>query len=74
MPERKHVYVEAESKTQKSRRSVMIAPFALETLKSIESANRKPRGALLKPARLLSHLWHARAFSKVVLELRLLSN
>ena len=26
-------YVEAEPKTQKSRRSVVIAPFALETLK-----------------------------------------
>ena len=33
MPEREHVYVEAEPKTQKSRRSVIIAPFALETLK-----------------------------------------
>ncbi len=33
MPEREHVYVEAEPKTQKSRRSVMIAPFALEALK-----------------------------------------
>jgi integrase len=33
MPEREHVYVEAEPKTQKSRRSVMIAHFALETLK-----------------------------------------
>ncbi len=33
MPEREHVYVEAEPKTQKSRRSVMIAPFALEVLK-----------------------------------------
>jgi integrase len=33
MPGREHVYVEAEPKTQKSRRSVMIAPFALEALK-----------------------------------------
>ena len=33
MPEREHVYVEAEPKTQKSRRSVMIAPFAFEALK-----------------------------------------
>jgi integrase len=33
MPERVHVYVEAEPKTQKSRRSIMIAPFALEALK-----------------------------------------
>lgn len=33
MPAREHVYVEAEPKTQKSRRSVMIAPFALEALK-----------------------------------------
>ena len=33
MPEREHVYVEAEPKTQKSRRSVIIAPFALEALK-----------------------------------------
>ena len=33
MPEREHVYVEAEPKTQQSRRSVMIAPFALEALK-----------------------------------------
>ncbi len=32
-PEREHVYVEAEPKTKKSRRSVMIAPFALEALK-----------------------------------------
>lgn len=32
-PERNHVYVEAEPKTQKSRRSVVIAPFALEVLK-----------------------------------------
>jgi len=32
MPEREHVYVEAEPKRQKSRRSVMIAPFALEAL------------------------------------------
>ncbi len=31
--EREHVYVEAEPKTQKSRRSVAIAPFALEALK-----------------------------------------
>jgi integrase len=33
MPEREHVYVEAEPKTQKSRRSVLVAPFALEALK-----------------------------------------
>jgi integrase len=33
MPKREHVYVEAEPKTQKSRRSVLIAPFALEALK-----------------------------------------
>jgi integrase len=33
MPKRGHVYMEAEPKTQKSRRSVMIAPFALEALK-----------------------------------------
>jgi integrase len=33
MPEREHVYVEAEPKTQKSRRGVMIAPFALDALK-----------------------------------------
>jgi integrase len=33
MPEREHVYVEAEPKTQKSRRSVMIATFALVALK-----------------------------------------
>ena len=32
-PEREHVYVEAEPKTEKSRRSVLIAPFALEALK-----------------------------------------
>jgi len=30
---REHVYVEAEPKTQKSRRNVVIAPFALELLK-----------------------------------------
>src|SRR5260370_27942104 len=33
MQEREHVYMEAEPKPQKSRRSVMIAPFALEALK-----------------------------------------
>ena len=33
MPKRQHVYVEAEPKTQKSCRSVLIAPFALEALK-----------------------------------------
>jgi hypothetical protein len=33
MPERVHVYVEAEPKTQKSRRSMIIAPFALLALK-----------------------------------------
>jgi integrase len=33
MPEREHVYVEAKPKIQQSRRSVMIAPFALEALK-----------------------------------------
>jgi len=33
MPRREHVYVEAEPKTKKSRRSVVIAPFALELLK-----------------------------------------
>ena len=33
MPERVHVYVEAEPKTQKSRRNIMIAPIALEALK-----------------------------------------
>jgi integrase len=33
MPNREHVYIEAEPKTQKSRRSVIIAPFALEALK-----------------------------------------
>ncbi len=33
MPKREHVYVEAEPKTEKSRRSVLIAPFALEALK-----------------------------------------
>ena len=33
MPERQHVYVEAEPKTKNSRRSVLIAPFALEALK-----------------------------------------
>jgi integrase len=32
-PEREHVYTEAEPKTEKSRRSVLIAPFALEALK-----------------------------------------
>lgn len=34
MPERKHVYVEAEPKTKESRRSVLVAPFALEALKA----------------------------------------
>jgi integrase len=43
MPAREHVYVEAEPKTQKSRRSVMIAPFAWRRSKSIESANWKTR-------------------------------
>ena len=33
MPKREHVYMEAEPKTQKSRRNVLIAPFALEALK-----------------------------------------
>src|SRR3989440_6423880 len=33
MPERQHVYVEAETKTKNSRRSVIITPFALEALK-----------------------------------------
>jgi integrase len=33
MPGREHVYIEAEPKTQKSRRNVVIAPFALEALK-----------------------------------------
>lgn len=33
MPGREHVYVEAEPKTRKSRRNVIIAPFALEALK-----------------------------------------
>jgi len=33
MPEREHVYVEAEPKTKNSRRSVLIAPFALEALR-----------------------------------------
>ena len=33
MPERQHVYVEAETKTKNSRRSVIIAPFALKALK-----------------------------------------
>ncbi len=33
MPEREHVYVEAEPKTEKSRRSVLLAPFAHEALK-----------------------------------------
>ncbi len=32
-PEREHVYVEAEPKTNKSRRNVVIAPIALEALK-----------------------------------------
>jgi integrase len=32
-PNREHVYVEAEPKTQKSRRSVVLAPFAVEALK-----------------------------------------
>lgn len=32
-PKREHVYVEAEPKTQKSRRNVVIASFALEALK-----------------------------------------
>lgn len=32
MPDREHVYVEAEPKTQKSRRSIVVAPFALEVL------------------------------------------
>jgi integrase len=32
-PERDHVYIEAEPKTQKSRRSITIAPFALDVLK-----------------------------------------
>lgn len=34
LPEKKHMYIEAESKTQKSRRSVIIATFALESLKN----------------------------------------
>jgi integrase len=33
VPEREHVYIEAELKAQKSRRNGMIAPFALEALK-----------------------------------------
>ncbi len=32
-PGREHVYVEAEPKTRKSRRNVIVAPFALEALK-----------------------------------------
>ncbi len=32
-PNREHVYVEAEPKTQKSRRSIVVAAFALEVLK-----------------------------------------
>lgn len=32
-PEKKHVYVEAEPKTQRSRRSIDVAPFALVALK-----------------------------------------
>jgi integrase len=37
MPKREHVYIEAEPKTQKSRRSVLLAPFALEALKEHRS-------------------------------------
>ncbi|HLZ57904.1 MAG TPA: site-specific integrase [Ktedonosporobacter sp.] len=33
MPEREHVYIEAEPKTEKSRRSIQLAPFALNALK-----------------------------------------
>lgn len=33
MPQREHVYIEAEPKTEKSRRSVQLAPFVLEALK-----------------------------------------
>ncbi len=33
MPEREHVYIEAEPKTEKSRRSIQLAPFALDALK-----------------------------------------
>lgn len=32
-PEREHVYIEAEPKTRKSSRNVIVAPFALEALK-----------------------------------------
>ena len=33
LPEKKHLYIEAEPKTQQSRRNVMITSFALESLK-----------------------------------------
>jgi integrase len=33
MPEREHVYIEAEPRTEKSRRSVLLAPFVIEALK-----------------------------------------
>lgn len=33
IPEQKHIYVEAEPKTQKSRRSIEVAPFALTALR-----------------------------------------
>ncbi len=43
MPGREHVYVEAEPKTKKSCRSVIIAPFALEALREHRSRQLEVR-------------------------------